>query len=193
LSHPEREAANAVVRDIGEADPLERVIDASRAVAPEASQGGEVLARGKRGIQARSVHEPGNPRGESERPAHRAAEDRELAAVGLGQTEEQGQQRRLPGPVGSDEAVDLPWRDVEVDAVERDDLAKGLDDSARTDGERLAPIIDRRLLRPGRLGGRRPAGAAAGRRLGLLSGACPETRQFVSELGIYAPGTPDGG
>ena len=92
--------------------------------------------------------------------------------------------RRLPGPVGSDEAVHLPRRDVEVDAVERDHLAKGLDDPARTDGELLGSIIDRCLRRPAHLGSRRPAGAPAGRRIGLLSGACPETRQFVSELGM---------
>jgi hypothetical protein len=80
--------------------------------------------------------------------------------------------------------VHLPRRDVEVDAVERDDLSKALDDCARTDGELLGPIIDRCLRRPGRLGRRRPAGAAADRRIGLLSGACPETRQYVSELGM---------
>jgi hypothetical protein len=52
-------------------------------------------------------------------------------------------------------------RDVEVDAVEGDDLAKGLADPARTNGKR------------------RPAGTPAGRR-----GWCPEARQFVSELGM---------
>jgi hypothetical protein len=57
LSHPEREAANAVVGDIGEADPLEHVIDASRAVAPQASQRGEVLPRGQRGIGEQTVTE----------------------------------------------------------------------------------------------------------------------------------------
>jgi hypothetical protein len=88
--------------------------------------------------------------------------------------------------------VHLARHDVEVDAIERDDLAKGLDDSARTDGELLGSIIDRCLRRPGRLGSRRSAGVPADRRIGLLSGARPETRQFVSELGMYAPGTRDG-
>ena len=40
LSHPEREAANAVVGDIREPDPLERVANAVGAVAPQASQRG---------------------------------------------------------------------------------------------------------------------------------------------------------
>jgi hypothetical protein len=77
----------------------------------------------------------------------------------------------------------------EVDAVERDDFAKRLDDSARTDGDLLRSLIDRRLRR---LGSRRPAGAPAGRRIGLLSSACPQAGQGVSGLGIYAPGTRDG-
>ena len=124
LSHPEREAANAVVRDIGEPDLLQRVADAVGAVAPQAGQRGEVLPSGERGIQTRPVDEPRDPVRKRERPAHRAAEDLQVAAVGLGQPEEQAQQRRLPGPVRSDQAMHLALRDVEVDAVEGDDLAE---------------------------------------------------------------------
>jgi hypothetical protein len=80
--------------------------------------------------------------------------------------------------------MDLALRDVEVHAVKGDDVAKGFADPARTDGELLGLIIDRCLRRPGRLGSRRPAGAPAGRRIGLLSGACPQTRQYVSVLGM---------
>jgi hypothetical protein len=98
---------------------------------------------------------------------HAAAEDLQVAAVGLGQPEEQAQQRRLPGPIGPDQTVDLPVRDVEVDAVQRDDLAEGLADPARTNGER-------------------PAGFPAGRRVVTR---CPEPRQLVSGLGMKAPGT----
>jgi hypothetical protein len=60
----------------------------------------------------------------------------------------------------------LALRDVEVDAVEGDDLAKGFADPARANGKR------------------RPAGTPADRRAVLLFGCCPETRQFVSELGM---------
>jgi hypothetical protein len=68
--------------------------------------------------------------------------------------------------------VHLAWRDVEVDAVEGDDLAEGLAEPPRTNG--------------------RPAGGPAGRRVLLLVSGCPETRQFVSGLGMNAPGTSDG-
>jgi hypothetical protein len=54
----------------------------------------------------------------------------------------------------------LAFRDVEIDAVEGDDLAKRLADRARTNGEPFS--------------------------------CCPQTRQFVSGLGMNAPGTFDG-
>ena len=47
LSHPEREAAHAVVCDIGEPDLLQRVADAVGAIAPQARQCGEVLPGGE--------------------------------------------------------------------------------------------------------------------------------------------------
>jgi hypothetical protein len=59
--------------------------------------------------------------------------------------------------------------DREVDAVERDHLAKGLDDPARPDGVPL-----------------RPAGFPAGR------GVYQEIRQRLSPLGRSAPGTSGG-
>jgi hypothetical protein len=67
----------------------------------------------------------------------------------------------------------MAFRDVEVDAVEGDDLAEGLADPARTNRERRTPRDVRR-----------PAGSPPGRRVVLLFGCCPETRQFVSELGM---------
>ena len=75
--------------------------------------------------------------GKGERSAHRATEDLQLAAVGLGQPEEQAEQRRLPGPVRSDQTMHLALRDVEVDAVKGDDLAKGFADPARPNGKRF--------------------------------------------------------
>jgi hypothetical protein len=148
------------------------VADAVGAVAPQAGQRGEVLPSGERGIQTRPIHEPRDPVRKSERPANRAAEDRQVAAVGLGQPEEQAQQRRLPGPVRSDQTMHLALRDVEVDAVKGDDLAKGFADPARTNCKR-----------------RRPAGKPAGRQVVMLFS---QLFQFVSELGMEAPGTCDG-
>jgi hypothetical protein len=59
----------------------------------------------------------------------------------------------------------LAFADVEVDAVEGDDLAEGLADPARTNCEG-------------------PAGSPAGPRVVILFGRCLETRQFVSGLGM---------
>jgi hypothetical protein len=64
--------------------------------------------------------------------------------------------------------VYLPFRDVEVDAVERDDLAERFADPARANRE----------------GGRRPGGDPPGRRAFLRLGTYPDARQFVSELGM---------
>jgi hypothetical protein len=59
------------------------------------------------------------------------------------------------------------FRDVEIDAVEGDDLAERLADPARLNGERFG-------------------------RAAMLLSCCPQTRQFVSGLGMNAPGTFDG-
>jgi hypothetical protein len=59
------------------------------------------------------------------------------------------------------------FRDVEIDAVEGDDLAKRLADPARTNGEPLGRAV-------------------------MLFSCFPQTRQFVSGLGMNAPGTLDG-
>jgi hypothetical protein len=64
--------------------------------------------------------------------------------------------------------VHLALRDLEVDAVEGDDLAEGLADPARANGKPR----------------RRPAGCPAGRAIAVLLSCCPETRQFESELGM---------
>ena len=128
LAHPEREAADAVVGDVGQADLVERAGDPVAAVAAQPRQRGEVLPRAQRGVEAGAVHEPGDAVGQRARPAHRLPEDLQLAGVGLGQPEQQAQQRRLAGAVGPDQPVDLTRRDGEVDAVERDDLAERLPD-----------------------------------------------------------------
>jgi hypothetical protein len=73
--------------------------------------------------------------------------------------------------------MDLALDDVEVDTVERDDLAVGLADAARANSE---PLLARR----------RPAGPPAGRRRVVKRlGRSPETGQFVSGLGMKPPGT----
>jgi hypothetical protein len=152
LAHPEREAANAVVGNIGEPDLLQRIADAVEAVAPQASQRGQVLPSRKRGIQARPIHEPSDPVRNGERSAHRTAENLQLPAVGLRKPEEQAQERRLSGTVRSDQTMDVARRDVEVDSVEGDDITKGFADPARANRRRFGhPILGRCLRHPSRL------------------------------------------
>ena len=55
-----------------------------------------------------------------------------MPASAHGQPEQQAEQRRLAGPVGADQAVDLAGGDVEVDAVQGDHVAKRFTDPART-------------------------------------------------------------
>jgi hypothetical protein len=98
---------------------------------------------------------------------HQIAEDLQVSSVGLGQPEQQAQQGRLPGPIRADQTMDLALRDAEVDAIESDDLAKGLADPARANGKL-----------------RRPAGSPAGRRVVTLFGCRLQARQRVSELGM---------
>src|SRR5262249_11733352 len=71
-----------------------------------------------------------------------------VPTVGLGQPEAQAEQRCLPGSVRSDQAMHLALRHVEVNAVEGNDVAEGLADSARSDGERSPHSIVRSCLRP---------------------------------------------
>jgi hypothetical protein len=61
----------------------------------------------------------------------------------------------------------LACRDIEVDPVKGNDLAKGLGDPARTDYKR-----------------RGPAGSPVGPRRSMVLGGCRESRQFVSGLGM---------
>ena len=61
LAHPQRKAANAVVGDRGEPDLVQRIADAVDAVAPQASERGEVLPGRERRIQTRPVDESRNP------------------------------------------------------------------------------------------------------------------------------------
>jgi hypothetical protein len=90
--------------------------------------------------------------------------------VGHGQSEEQAEQRCLPGPVRPNQSVYFSLGDVDVDVVEGDDFAEGLADSASANCKRLGQ------------GG--PAGDPAGPPVVSLFGCFPEARQFVSELGM---------
>src|SRR5437899_101669 len=61
-----------------------------------------------------------------------------LALARLHQAAEHLDGRGLPRPVGAEQAVDLAVAHLEVDALDRDELAERLAQAARADGDRLA-------------------------------------------------------
>lgn len=126
LAHTEREAARPVVRDVGESDLVEHVVDSRGAavVAAQSGKGREVLPSGERGVETRPVHEARHTVGSGERPPHRRAQYLQFAAVGNGQAQQEAEQCRLARAVRSDQAVDLTLCHIKVDAVECDDVSE---------------------------------------------------------------------
>jgi len=103
------------------------------ALTAESCERGAVAPCGQRRVEAGAVDEARDTARHGERAPHRRTEDRQGAAIGHRQPEQEAQKRGLPGTVGPDEAVDLSGVDVEVDAVEGDDVAEGLGETARQD------------------------------------------------------------
>jgi len=124
-----------VVGEIGEPDLVEYVVDPDgpRVAAAESGQRGEVLPSGERGVEAGPVDEAVDTVGSRERPPDRRTQDLEAAAIGDGQAQQEAEQCRLAGAVRPDQAVDLPLRHIQIDAVECDDIAKTLPDPASPD------------------------------------------------------------
>jgi hypothetical protein len=133
----EGEAVGPVIGDIGEPHLVEHVVDPRRprVATAESGQRGEVLPGSERWIQSGPVHEAGNTVGNCERTPNRRAQDLEAAAVGDGQAQQKGQECRFAGAVRPDQAVDLPLRHLQIDAVECDDVAEALRDSTSPDRE----------------------------------------------------------
>ena len=73
---------------------------------------------------------PGDTVGRRQRASDRRAQDLKAAAVGDGQAQQKAEQRGLPRAVRPDDAMDLPGCDIQVDAVERDDITEALRDPA---------------------------------------------------------------
>ena len=141
LTHAQGEAAHPVVGHVEETDLLQGVVDLGAPLGPVAVQPRErdqVLPGGQRGVETGSVDETAHAPGHPEHPVDRRAQDLETALVGDGEPEQQPQEGGLPGPVRPHETVDLPPRDVEVDAVERYDVAEVLGRAPGPDRERAA-------------------------------------------------------
>ena len=129
LPHAEGEAAHLVVRDIREPDLRQCVIDLRLlAVAAQSRQFGEVAPRGQRGVDAGAVDEARHAVGHEQRTPGGLAKHLEGALVGGGQAKQDAEQRGLARAVRPDQAVDLPCRDIEVNAIECYDVAEVLRD-----------------------------------------------------------------
>jgi hypothetical protein len=63
------------------------------------------------------------------------AEHLELALVGDRLAGEHLHRRRLAGAVGAEQADARPHREIEVEPVDRSDLAEALDDAPQPDGQ----------------------------------------------------------
>jgi hypothetical protein len=121
--HPARVAAHAAIGGIGQADPFqERVatsLDLGERQAVQASLEAHVLTPRQQGVE-RSILE-----GDADHVPHRGPLSDDVVATHAGGARGGGQQggqhvdgRRLAGPVGAQEAVDLAGRHLEVDAVD---------------------------------------------------------------------------
>ena len=149
LPHPEGEAPDGISRHLAEADPVEQLVDVGAVrLAAEGGECREVLPRRQGRVETGAVHEPRDTAGHGERAPSRRPEDLQGAAVGDRQAEQEAEERGLPRTVGPDEAVDLSGGDIEVDAVEGDDVAERPGDTARPN-------------RSGRLHGVLPSGRQA--------------------------------
>ena len=136
LPHAERIARHLVTRALGEANALEGRIDLRRIRARIPRQDHEVVAAGQVRVEGgRLDHRPDAAQRLGR--AGRRAEDRRAPVGGPDQSEDQAQERRLPGSVRADEPVHLARSQLEVDVVEREDVravapreVPGLDDRA---------------------------------------------------------------
>jgi len=137
---------------------------------------------------------PGNPRVLEERASGAPGSRRSPARRGrLGQTEKQGQQRRLPGPLGPTRPCTCPGATSRSTPSSATTSPKDLNDPARTDGDLLGSIIDpvpaaSRSSRESN--GRRSSGEPVVS--DLLSALVRRLVSSNSELGMYPPGTRDG-
>jgi hypothetical protein len=137
LAHAVGVASDLAVGAVDEVDGGQHLLDQAR---PRASvQAGEalqVLPAGEVGVEAGRLDEAGDaPEHGGPVAVPGAAEDAQGAGVGPDQAEEHAQERRLARAVGAEDAVDLPGRDPDRDAVDGAHGPEGLHDAVGFDGE----------------------------------------------------------
>jgi hypothetical protein len=114
----------------------ERLVDpARRSAAVQRGAQLEVAAAGQIWVEARRLHEAGDAVERTRALDQRVAPEQSSGARGWpDQPEQHAQRRGLAGAVRPEVAVDVARADGEVDAVDREHVAVGLDEPARLDG-----------------------------------------------------------
>ena len=128
LAHAKRVAANALVRPLGQANPLQRPVDAGLGLGATDSRGDlKVLAPGQKRVEARLLHDRADV---GERRAaltrHTPTQHAHRAGGRRRQAEQHPNQRRLSGSVRAEIAERGAARDSEIDAVHGDPVAEAL-------------------------------------------------------------------
>jgi len=134
LAHAAREAADRVVRPLGEAEGVEQAPGLAGEILlgdpVEAADEQQVLARREVGVERRAVGDEAQAPARLERlGGDVVAVDAHAPAVGGEQAAEDAQGRGLAGAVGPQQAQDLAAAHLEIQAVEGDELAVALRDA----------------------------------------------------------------
>ncbi len=177
------------VGPVGHPDLPEDLLDSRLGLmAGEAVEPGrvaEVLAPCQPAIEPHAVGQVADPALHRERmPRGIEADDAGFARGRLGEPEQHEDRRRLACPVLAEEAEDLACLDLEIERVDRDEVAVGLRQRARQDrGDGVASRCDPRCLRPlssptrARAGCGRSASRGRGHPSADRSGGTPTTRR----------------
>ena len=135
LAHALRVRLDLAVDRVAEAGDRERAVDVGigEAVAARLPVGLEVGDAGEVGHERRVLdHRADAPQLRAPRP-HVLAEEARLAAVGVDETDEHAQRRRLAGAVRAEQAADLARADGEVEVVDGEHGAVALGEVADLD------------------------------------------------------------
>ena len=118
LAHPQRERAGGLVGHLGQADRCEHLVHASRPDADRGTEGEQVVAGAAAAVDGLGIEQRADLSHWGRRVDVRSAVDQRGAGSRPVQAEDHPHRRRLPGPVGTEEAGDDTRPDGGADAVD---------------------------------------------------------------------------
>ena len=148
--HPARPGPDDPIGGLGQAEPREQLVDAMSELGPahpvEVALEEEVLAPGRVRIDGAVLADhPDEPAHAVRLAGHVDAQHVIAARVGARQGGQDLDRRRLPGPVGSEQAEDRPGLDRQADPVEGAHATRiRLDEIHGIDGRRTSGLQERR-------------------------------------------------